>query len=397
MKKYVLGSVFGSVLFISPAVDAQVVETGETYLGVPYQFGGDDPDDGFDPSGFTKYVVEEAQGFVMPRTVAAQWNIGEAVNREEVERGDLLFFGSDVTPTHVAFYAGEDQLLHVTKSGGVERTEFSLSNYWNSRYLGAKRIDDNVTLPDDPFVEEAARYLGVPYVFGEADPAIGFDCSGLMRYVFRQNGIHLPRSAEEQWRVGEAVFEEDMSIGDVVFFQDTYKEGISHNGIYVGDGRFIHASRNEGVTESYLSSDYWQAHFKGVRSFRGLTLPEENEAVAVGTTYVGEVPYVRGGTTPEEGFDTAGFIQFVYEEAYGINLPRYADGQFEFGEEIEETDIVAGDILFFEGNALNPAIYIGDGRIVHVTLSEGVTITNYRASNYWRDKYVGAVRVLDET
>ncbi|WP_078394886.1 C40 family peptidase [Shouchella patagoniensis] len=397
MKKVFVGVLVAMQLavFCSMA-EAELVETGERYLGTPYQFGGNTPDQGFDPSGFVQYVTKETWDAPLPRTVREQWKQGESVERAELERGDLIFFGASTTPTHVAIYAGNDTILHVTQSKGVITTELSTSAYWNPRYLGAKRITEEPALSLDPFVQEAAKYIGIPYIFGEADPEIGFDCSGLTNYVFRQMGIFLPRSAEEQWLVGEEIELEDIQPGDVVFFKDTYKPGISHNGIYAGNNQFIHASRSESVTIGHLTSTYWQEQFAGVRRFNDLTLEAEVPVVSVATKYVGEVPYKQGGVTPE-GFDTAGFIQYAFRESYGIELPRYASGQLEHGDEIAREDVRPGDIVFFEGNTLNPAIYISEDRVVHVTLSQGVTVTNFAASNYWRDRYVTAVRVPEAT
>ena len=94
-------------------------------------------------------------------------------------------------------------------------------------------------------ITEAERYRGVPYVFGGATPQ-GFDCSGYVRYVFAKSGIDLPRSADEQYLVGQKIGKHNLQPGDLVFFQ-TYEEGVSHSGIYIGDGKFISATSSSGV------------------------------------------------------------------------------------------------------------------------------------------------------
>lgn len=92
-------------------------------------------------------------------------------------------------------------------------------------YLGAKRITKDPELADDPIVQEAARYLDIPYVFGGSTPEEGFDCSGLVQYVFENKlHIYLPRSAEQQWLVGEKIKLSGIKPGDVIYFSDTYKE-----------------------------------------------------------------------------------------------------------------------------------------------------------------------------
>ena len=113
-------------------------------------------------------------------------------------------------------------------------------------------------------VSIASEFLGYPYVWGGSSPA-GFDCSGLVYYVYtRRLGIPLPRTAEAQWGAGTHVSYDQLAPGDIVFFRNTYKVGISHVGIYIGGGRFIHAaSVAEGVTVSSLGEAYWSARYAG--------------------------------------------------------------------------------------------------------------------------------------
>lgn len=113
-------------------------------------------------------------------------------------------------------------------------------------------------------IATAKQYIGVPYVWGGTSPN-GFDCSGLVYYVFRQHGITLNRTAATQYQHGTYVSKADLQAGDLVFFQNTYKSGISHVGIYIGGGQFIHASSSAGVTISYLSNSYWSGHYYGAR------------------------------------------------------------------------------------------------------------------------------------
>ncbi|MCP3031594.1 NlpC/P60 family protein [Halobacillus sp. A1] len=249
---------------------------------------------------------------------------------------------------------------------------------------------------DNSLVNEAYNYLGVPYLFG-GDTPHGIDCSGFTRLVFDQaEDIYLPRTTDQQWEVGQDVEMDDIKPGDVVFFSDTYREGISHNGIYIGDGRFIHASSTQGVTLSYLSSPYWEEKFTGVKRFDDLHLPEEEAVVSAASQFIGEVPYQNGGSTPEDGFDTTGFIQYIYKQAKGIELPHNAAAQWEVGEEVAKEDLQPGDLVFFQANYLNPAIYAGNDQVVHVTPSQGVTVTNFKTSGFWGPKYHGAKRLVPE-
>ena len=112
---------------------------------------------------------------------------------------------------------------------------------------------------------EAQKYLGTRYVMGGASPS-GFDCSGFVYYVLKQFGYAPYRTPADQYKMGTAVSKTDLQIGDVVFFANTYASGISHVGIYAGNGQFIH-SPNSRSTVSYsdLTSGYWANHYYGAR------------------------------------------------------------------------------------------------------------------------------------
>ena len=113
-------------------------------------------------------------------------------------------------------------------------------------------------------ISKAKSYLGVPYVWGGTSPS-GFDCSGLIQYVFQQNGISLPRTTTEQVKTGIYVSKSNLQPGDLVFLQNTYRQGVSHVGIYIGDGQMIHASSSKGVVISNLSSSYYTQHYHSAR------------------------------------------------------------------------------------------------------------------------------------
>lgn len=109
-------------------------------------------------------------------------------------------------------------------------------------------------------VDVAYQYLGVPYVWGGTSPS-GFDCSGFVQYVFSKCGYSLSRTADAQYYNGYAISYSSLAPGDLVFFVNTYAtSGISHVGIYVGDGAFIHCA-NGGVKVSYLSESYYSTRY----------------------------------------------------------------------------------------------------------------------------------------
>jgi len=116
---------------------------------------------------------------------------------------------------------------------------------------------------DERVTHTALRYIGVPYVWGGTS-FDGVDCSGFVYAVFEHNGIDLPRTADSQFEVGRPVATRDLEPGDLVFFE-TYAPGASHVGIYLGGGRFVHASSSDGVRIDDLSMDYYASRFIGAR------------------------------------------------------------------------------------------------------------------------------------
>jgi cell wall-associated NlpC family hydrolase len=109
-------------------------------------------------------------------------------------------------------------------------------------------------------VRLASTYVGVPYRRGGASPA-GFDCSGFVQYVYAQVGIRLPHNAAKQYRYGTPISRKDLDPGDLVFF-----DRLRHNGIYIGHGRFVHATRpGQSVTISTLDEKWYADRWVGAR------------------------------------------------------------------------------------------------------------------------------------
>ena len=115
-------------------------------------------------------------------------------------------------------------------------------------------------------VIHAISLIGVKYKFGGASAQSGFDCSGFVRHVFAQAlALELPRSSYAMGRLGVMVESDELSPGDLVFF-NTLHRSYSHVGIYVGEGRFVHApSRGKQVEIVDMSDSYWKKRFNGAR------------------------------------------------------------------------------------------------------------------------------------
>ena len=124
--------------------------------------------------------------------------------------------------------------------------------------------NDSSSVQVDELISNAKEHIGTPYVWGGTTPS-GFDCSGFMYYVLNKSGYDVGRTnVAGYWELGDRT--NNPQKGDLVYFQGTYKAGPSHMGIYLGNGKFIHASSSKGVTISDVSNSYWSSHFLGYRS-----------------------------------------------------------------------------------------------------------------------------------
>ena len=117
--------------------------------------------------------------------------------------------------------------------------------------------------PSEGLAAAAVKLLGDPYVWGGSTPS-GFDCSGFVWYVARQLNKQVSRGMLGQYNSGSHPSRDDLKPGDLVFFQNTWAPGLSHNGVYIGDSKFVNAADEaSGVTISNLNSAYWSAHWFG--------------------------------------------------------------------------------------------------------------------------------------
>lgn len=117
-------------------------------------------------------------------------------------------------------------------------------------------------------VGTARRFIGTPYRWGGTSPDEGFDCSGLTMVVYQLNGLKLPRSSRQQYRAGIPIGRDELLHGDLVFFATAGGRRISHVGIYVGKGRFIHApGRGKRIRTSLLTRRYYKSRYMGARTY----------------------------------------------------------------------------------------------------------------------------------
>lgn len=166
------------------------------------------------------------------------------------------------------------------RSDFVELTEIPYENkestntpkyFRHGKPIAGTTTDSNssnaVTAPisGDLILKEAQKYLGIRYASGGASPS-GFDCAGLVYYVLNQLCYPAQRTPVSQYTHGTYIAKSQLQPGDIVFFAGTGANGISHVGIYAGNGQFIHAPNSRStVSYSSLISGYWADHYYGAR------------------------------------------------------------------------------------------------------------------------------------
>ncbi|WP_022668398.1 C40 family peptidase [Desulfospira joergensenii] len=122
--------------------------------------------------------------------------------------------------------------------------------------------------PRKAIFSHALQSIGTPYAWGGHDPARGFDCSGLVYYTHGSAGIQVPRTTSALFKNGRPVPKESLVPGDLVFFSSPKKKAGLHVGIFIGNGKFVHApGRGKTVQIAFLDNVYFKDHFLGARSY----------------------------------------------------------------------------------------------------------------------------------
>ena len=177
---------------------------------------------------------------------------------------------------------------HAMDSDGLFKVRFQCSGTLEAAFRRADKFREDGVIDDyfivspsparkqrgsgvtarDSIVETARRFIGTPYRMGAASVEDGFDCSGLVMTVYRLNGLELPRTAYNQYRIGKAVRRRQLKTGDLLFFDINRNGRADHVGIYCGENRFIHASnKRKKVIVASLTNRYFEKHYLGARRY----------------------------------------------------------------------------------------------------------------------------------
>ncbi len=134
----------------------------------------------------------------------------------------------------------------------------------------ANQADAASSVNSSQLVNTAKSVIGTKYVYGGTSTK-GFDCSGFIGYVYKQSGVYLPRTSAAMYSTGTSVAKKNLQAGDLVFF-NTSGKGVSHAGIYIGNGKFAHSSSSKGVSIAKLNDPYyWGSKYMGAKRVTKVT------------------------------------------------------------------------------------------------------------------------------
>jgi cell wall-associated NlpC family hydrolase len=124
------------------ATAQDAIDQAMDLLGIRYRHGGSSPEAGFDCSGFVSHVFREGLGLILPRSSKEMSKSGEAISRDDLRPGDLVFFNTMRHAfSHVGIYLGDNQFVHAPRTGGRVRIEDLRDSYWMKRFNGARRVN----------------------------------------------------------------------------------------------------------------------------------------------------------------------------------------------------------------------------------------------------------------
>ncbi len=160
-------------------------------------------------------------------------------------------------------------VVEIVEQNAVEGWHYvsfnGIRGYLYADYMMISDENGDFPLLANDIIDFAMNYLGYPYVYGGSTPSGGFDCGGLVKYVFNNFGYSLSMGATTQYRsIDNPISRSELRVGDIVYFSAPSTSGIAHTGIYIGDQQFIHASSPGDVVKiSSMASGYYDTYYYG--------------------------------------------------------------------------------------------------------------------------------------
>ncbi|MEY9971447.1 cell wall-associated NlpC family hydrolase [Lysinibacillus sp. RC46] len=347
---------------------------------------------------------------------------GTAVNRNQLQKGDLLFFKSKKTgtdPDHVGMYIGDNKMIHMADSQqNIVISDLNSKPYYTDNYVGARRVlptllSANPATKGDKIVENAYNYKDkVTMGTTISEQSLRFTGPGFVEYVYRKSGVNLGTTTlKEQMNLGSTVSRANLKKGDLIFFNSVAgSQTPSLVAIYAGDQRIMIPS-SSGITTRVLFVDYYKEHYitaKRVTSDNSTAAPAPNPAPSTPSTSADKIistasnlsSKAKFGYSYDESsltFTSAGFTYYVFKQ-HGIDLKdKLASRQALVGTKVEKAQLQKGDLIFFSTNnggkdITQTGIYLGNNQFISMTSNN--VVKQSLTSTWANQNYVTARRVL---
>ncbi|EON70797.1 C40 family peptidase [Lysinibacillus sphaericus] len=397
----------------------QLIQTGKSLIGkatysnteykptYPYKFSC---------ASFLMYIFEKNGVDLGTYNENYMIQQGTYVARNQLQKGDLLFFKSKKTgtdPDHVGMYIGDNKMIHMADTKqNIVISDLNSKPYYTENYVSARRVlptllSANPATKGDKIVENALNYKNkVTMSSTNNEASLRFTAPGFVDFVYRKSGVNLGTTTlKEQMKVGTTVSRANLKKGDLVFFNSVKgSQTPSLVGIYAGDHRII-IPNSDGVMTRVLFVDYYAEHYiTAKRVFSENSTPVVNAPSASADKIIATASSMTGkakfGYTYNESsltFTSAGFTFYVFKK-HGIDLKdKLASKQALVGKAVQKTQLQKGDLLFFSTNnggkqITQTGIYLGGNQYISMTANN---IVKQNLNSTWaKQNYVSARRVL---
>ncbi|ODV55898.1 C40 family peptidase [Lysinibacillus fusiformis] len=397
----------------------QLIQTGKSLMGqstysntvykptYPYKFSC---------ASFLMYIFEKNGVDLGTYNENYMIQQGTYVARNQLQKGDLLFFKSKKTgtdPDHVGMYIGGNKMIHMADSKqNIVISDLNSKPYYTENYVSARRVlptllSANPATKGDKIVENALTYKNKATISSSTnESSLRFTAPAFVDFVYRKSGVTLgAKTLTDLMNQGSTVARANLKKGDLVFFNSvTGSKNPSIVGIYAGDHRII-IPNSDGVMTRVLLVDYYKEHYiTAKRVFSNtpsVSAPSANTSadkiIATASSLTSKAKF--GYTYNESAltFTSAGFTYYVFNKN-GIDLKdKLASKQALVGTKVLKSQLQKGDLLFFStndggANITQTGIYLGNNQYISMTTNN---VVKQNLSSTWAQKnYVTARRVL---
>jgi cell wall-associated NlpC family hydrolase len=424
--------------------ESEIRSKAASWKGVPFR------DDGKTRKGIgnpelVRAIVKDAFNVDVPGEIDDQMRTGKLVERKDLQAGDLVFFeGKGFGPfksRSVGLFIGRGEVVLAKKDVGVTTVRLS-DEPWSSSYKTARRasVPPTADAPSfdvasyggkrDALLRDVAKaWVGTLYRQGGTTfEGIGND--EFVRSIYEAINDDDLAGKPQQWAtMGHDVKRANLQPGDIILYEAI---GIGslldrrHAGMYIGNGEFVHAMKGSAVTISKMDDPRWSKAFRAARRIDPDTsdvgvrnkpaVRTASGALPASSSTVGRTvsdperrlreaadpwmgtPYKLGGES-KSGVDCSAFVRALYNDVYGVQLPRTAEEQETLGAKVDRKELQSGDLVFFRTKGMGPffksrhvGVYLGGGEFAQASGRLGVNITPL-SNRYWSKKYEGARRL----